>query len=143
MKRATPTASLLMAVCASSVQAQQMNRCQDASGRSVYVDRECALYGLRHIGSVQDRVTVAPAPNSKQEEDSSSPSTAQQAMQACRADVGRNPKVFDVLDFDVFSNQKWDRLHESHARDIVVTWPDGHADPDGNTWTLQERGYRA
>src|SRR6266536_1681371 len=35
-------------------------------------------------------------------------------------------KVFDVLDFDVFSNQKWDRLHESHAKDIVVTWPDGH-----------------
>jgi len=35
-------------------------------------------------------------------------------------------KVFDILDFDVFSNQKWDRLHESHADDIVVTWPDGH-----------------
>ncbi|HWZ29582.1 MAG TPA: ester cyclase [Gemmatimonadales bacterium] len=34
--------------------------------------------------------------------------------------------VFDVLDFDVFSNQKWDRLGESHAQDIVVTWPDGH-----------------
>jgi len=27
--------------------------------------------------------------------------------------------VFDILDFDVFSNQKWDRLHESHADDIV------------------------
>src|SRR3989441_3294767 len=40
--------------------------------------------------------------------------------------VERNLKVFDVLDFDVFSNQKWDRLHESHAKDIVVTWPDGH-----------------
>ena len=34
--------------------------------------------------------------------------------------------TFDTLDFDVFSNQKWDRLHESHADDIVVTWPDGH-----------------
>ena len=40
--------------------------------------------------------------------------------------VERNLKVFDVLDFDVFSNQKWDRLGESHAKDIVVTWPDGH-----------------
>jgi len=37
-----------------------------------------------------------------------------------------NLKTFDVLDFDVFSNQKWDRLQESHAQDIVVTWPDGH-----------------
>jgi len=34
--------------------------------------------------------------------------------------------TFDILDFDVFSNQKWDRLTESHAMDIVVTWPDGH-----------------
>lgn len=35
-------------------------------------------------------------------------------------------KTFDTLDFDVFSNQKWERLGESHAKDIVVTWPDGH-----------------
>ena len=34
--------------------------------------------------------------------------------------------TFDTLDFDVFSNQKWPRLSESHATDIVVTWPDGH-----------------
>src|SRR6266481_4847562 len=33
---------------------------------------------------------------------------------------------FDTLDFDVFSNQKWDRLKESHAADVTVTWPDGH-----------------
>jgi len=42
------------------------------------------------------------------------------------ASVESNLKVFDTLDFDVFSNQKWDRLRESHAIDIVVTWPDGH-----------------
>src|SRR5260370_290237 len=40
--------------------------------------------------------------------------------------VETNLTTFDVLDFDVFSNQKWDRLHESHAQDIIVTWPDGH-----------------
>lgn len=34
-------------------------------------------------------------------------------------------KTFDTLDFDVFSNHKWDRLKESHAQDIVVRWPDG------------------
>src|SRR5216117_1958891 len=42
------------------------------------------------------------------------------------AAVESNLKTFDVLDFDVFSNQKWDRLQESHAQDIIVTWPDGH-----------------
>ena len=34
-------------------------------------------------------------------------------------------KTFDELDFDVFTNQKWDRIHESHSQDIVVHWPDG------------------
>ena len=40
--------------------------------------------------------------------------------------VEKNLQKFDTLDFDVFSNQKWDRLQESHAKDIIVTWPDGH-----------------
>jgi len=34
--------------------------------------------------------------------------------------------TFDELDFDVFTHQKWDRLHESHSKDIIVHWPDGH-----------------
>jgi predicted ester cyclase len=34
--------------------------------------------------------------------------------------------TFDTLDFDVFTNQKWDRLHESHSNDVIVHWPDGH-----------------
>lgn len=32
---------------------------------------------------------------------------------------------FDTLDFEVYSNQQWDRLGESHAEDIVVHYPDG------------------
>ena len=33
---------------------------------------------------------------------------------------------FDTLDFDVYSNQRWERLSESHAPDILVHYPDGH-----------------
>jgi len=40
--------------------------------------------------------------------------------------VAEHLKIFEVLDFDVYSNQKWDRLSESHAEDILVTYPDGH-----------------
>jgi len=40
--------------------------------------------------------------------------------------IAQHLMKFDTLDFDVFSNQKWDRLKESHAQDIVVSWPDGH-----------------
>ncbi len=32
---------------------------------------------------------------------------------------------FDTLDFVVYSNQEWERLHESHADDILVYYPDG------------------
>lgn len=34
-------------------------------------------------------------------------------------------KTFDELDFEVFTNQQWERLHESHSQDVIVHWPDG------------------
>jgi hypothetical protein len=47
----------------------------------------------------------------------------QQAEKLAKAHIAR----FDDLDFNVFSNQRWDRLHESHAQNVIVHWPDGHA----------------
>jgi len=38
----------------------------------------------------------------------------------------RHLKTFDELDFKVFSNAKWNRLDESHAKNVRVHWPDGH-----------------
>ncbi|MCC6501624.1 MAG: ester cyclase [Deltaproteobacteria bacterium] len=43
-----------------------------------------------------------------------------------RAAVEKNLETFDELDFTVFSNQEWSRFHESHSKDILVNWPDGH-----------------
>jgi len=43
-----------------------------------------------------------------------------------QAMVEKNIKTFDELDFVVFSNQEWTRLHESHSKDVKVNWPDGH-----------------
>jgi len=43
-----------------------------------------------------------------------------------RATVKKNLETFDELDYVVFSNQEWTRLHESHSKDVVVNWPDGH-----------------
>ena len=40
--------------------------------------------------------------------------------------VKKNLDTFDTLDFVVFSNQEWVRLHESHSQDVIVNWPDGH-----------------
>ncbi len=44
-----------------------------------------------------------------------------------KATVDKNLKTFDELDFVVFSNQQWTRLHESHSDDVKVNWPDGHS----------------
>jgi SnoaL-like polyketide cyclase len=43
-----------------------------------------------------------------------------------RATVKKNLETFDELDYVVFSNQEWTRLHESHSMDVKVNWPDGH-----------------
>jgi SnoaL-like polyketide cyclase len=40
--------------------------------------------------------------------------------------VAKNIATFDDLDFNVFTNQKWNELSKSHSKDIVVHWPDGH-----------------
>ena len=40
--------------------------------------------------------------------------------------ISKNLQTFDTLDYTVFTNQEWTRLHESHAKDIIVHWPDGH-----------------
>lgn len=37
-----------------------------------------------------------------------------------------NLATFDTLDYTVFTNQQWERLHESHSKDVIVHWPDGH-----------------
>jgi hypothetical protein len=47
-------------------------------------------------------------------------------LTAGNAEIAKHLQTFDTLDFTVFSNQQWVRLHESHAKDIKVNWPDGH-----------------
>ncbi|PLY03923.1 MAG: polyketide cyclase [Desulfuromonas sp.] len=47
------------------------------------------------------------------------------AYQAQEQRVDERLTTFDTLDFEVFTGQQWQRLHESHADDIVVHWPDG------------------
>jgi hypothetical protein len=34
-------------------------------------------------------------------------------------------KIFDDLDFNIYSNQKWNRFTESHDKNIKVFYPDG------------------
>jgi hypothetical protein len=47
-------------------------------------------------------------------------------LTAGNSSIAKNLTTFDTLDYTVFSNQEWTRLHESHAPGIIVHWPDGH-----------------
>ncbi len=47
---------------------------------------------------------------------------------AANAVITQYLEKFDTLDFKVFSNRDWKRLHESHAKDIIVHFPDGHTE---------------
>ena len=56
------------------------------------------------------------------------PADAQTDLERYRAAervAGANIAKYRTADFDVFTNQQWDRIEESHARDVVVHWPDG------------------
>ena len=47
-------------------------------------------------------------------------------MVAANDTISAHIKTFDALDYEVFSNQQWDRFKESHGQNIKVFWPDGH-----------------
>jgi SnoaL-like polyketide cyclase len=49
-------------------------------------------------------------------------------LTAANAEVAKHLSTFDTLDFTVFSNRDWTRLHESHAKNIKVHFPDGHTE---------------
>lgn len=40
--------------------------------------------------------------------------------------LAKNLATFDELDFKVYTNQQWEDLHKSHAKNILVHYPDGH-----------------
>lgn len=60
-------------------------------------------------------------------EESSQPADAEYtAYLEGREAMSKHLATFDELDFDVFTNQKWELLGHSHSQDVKVHWPDGH-----------------
>jgi hypothetical protein len=55
-----------------------------------------------------------------------SPTSPLGRYQAAERMVAKHIATFDTLDYTVFTHQQWERLHESHSKDVVVHWPDGH-----------------
>jgi len=53
---------------------------------------------------------------------------AESAHDACTGanSVSKHIEIFDDLDFNVYTNQKWDELKKSHTQNIIVHYPDGN-----------------
>jgi len=51
-----------------------------------------------------------------------------QDLAAANAEIAKHLQTFDTLDYTVFSGRDWNRLHESHAKDVKVHFPDGHVE---------------
>jgi len=56
------SATLLIALAAGEVLAQGVNRCRNAAGKIVYLDRPCATQGLEQVGVVKGTASSRSAP---------------------------------------------------------------------------------
>ncbi|MCI4567698.1 ester cyclase [Lysobacter sp. CFH 32150] len=83
--------------------------------------RTVALVLVALCGIGCDR--TAPAPAALSADTAAASELAE--IKAEQAKIEQNLANFDDLDFNVYSNQKWDELSKSHAANIVVHWPDG------------------
>jgi hypothetical protein len=90
--------------------------------KEIYV----AIIAMMFISSVGAVKNVNSQKDSKSQKEIESLRTQIKVLTAGNAEITRNLQTFDTLDYTVFSNQQWVRLHESHSKDIKVNWPDGH-----------------
>jgi len=69
--------------------------------------------------------TFTSCSNNGQEEKIKALQTELDKYKADEAMVEKHLAIFDTLDFDFYSNQKWEKFNHSHADNIKVYYPDG------------------
>ncbi|MFD9205887.1 ester cyclase [Streptomyces sioyaensis] len=97
--------------------------------RNVLRSGGAAALGALAVTAVSSGTDLATAATDSREllGDPASTPQAESLWPAHLTDTERkNLKVFDELDFVVYSGQQWDRISESHTQNIRVHWPDGH-----------------
>jgi hypothetical protein len=89
----------------------------------IYIAFVAILFSLTTVSAAKSATTQM---GSKDQKEIAALRAQIKTLTAGNAEIARNLQTFDTLDYTVFSNQQWVRLHESHAKDIKVNWPDGH-----------------
>jgi len=75
--------------------------------------------------AVVGMITFTSCSNSGQEEKIKSLQAELDKYKADEALAEKRFAIFDTLDYDLYSNQKWDMFNHSHADNIKVYYPDG------------------
>jgi len=116
------------------------------------VTRLIAMVTLFTVAAI---ATFTGCSNKNQEEKIKSMQAELDKYKADEALQEKRLAIFDTLDYDFYSNQKWDMFNHSHADNIKVYYPDGsvttglypqHIDqltpPFLATTALDQRGFR-
>jgi hypothetical protein len=86
--------------------------------------------GLKYVVTMLAAIVGSASGCSKAGNSASTDTTQSSGAQPTLSDsakmIARNLMKFDTLDYVAFSHQQFDRFKESHAQDIIVTFPDGH-----------------
>jgi len=89
----------------------------------IYIAFVAILFSVTTVSATKNETTQKGA---KEQKEIAALRAQIKTLTAGNAEIAKNLQTFDTLDYTVFSNQQWVRLHESHAKDIKVNWPDGH-----------------
>ena len=89
-----------------------------------HLNRHCAFPAVLSLAALSLVACSRPSTPAPAAPDSQV-TTELEALKSTEVQEQKNLANFDELDFNVYSNQKWDELSRSHAPDIVVHWPDG------------------
>jgi hypothetical protein len=93
-----------------------------------HLNRHCALPVVLSLAALS--LVACSRPSTETTTADSQVANELEAMKSAEAQEQQNLANFDELDFNVYSNQKWDELSRSHAPDIIVHWPDGRMTTD-------------
>ena len=88
--------------------------------------RPALLMSLIALACIAATGCTQPAPAPPTDASASAATEQLAQIEREREQIEKNLANFDDLDFNVYSGQKWDEFHKSHAENILVHYPDGH-----------------
>lgn len=87
--------------------------------------RQTTIKAIAALLLIAATVTFTSCSNNSQEQKIKSLEAELNKYKSDEALAEKRFAIFDTLDYDLYSNQKWDKFNHSHADNIKVYYPDG------------------